>query len=46
MVEALLQKEELLSEDLEAILGKRHGDAPQETGITIAPHDHMPMRED
>jgi cell division protease FtsH len=46
MVEVLLQKEELLSEDLEAILGKRQNGAPQETGITIAPHDHMPMREE
>ncbi len=44
MVESLLQKEELLSEDLEAILGKRHEGTPQETGITIAPHDHMPLQ--
>ncbi len=36
MVDALLQKEELLSEDLEAILGKRPNGAPPETGIVIA----------
>jgi cell division protease FtsH len=35
MVDALLQKEELLSEDLEAILGKRPNGAPPETGIII-----------
>jgi cell division protease FtsH len=35
MVDALLQKEELLSEDLEAILGKRPNGAVPETGIVI-----------
>jgi cell division protease FtsH len=41
MVETLLQKEELLSEDLDAILGKKPG-APHETGITIGPDNRGP----
>jgi cell division protease FtsH len=39
MVELLMQREELLSEDLVAILGKRAGNGETETGIVIAPHE-------
>ena len=35
IVAALLQKEELLSEDLEALLGKRQNGSGPETGIVI-----------
>jgi cell division protease FtsH len=39
MVDLLMQREELLSEDLVAILGKRAGNGETETGIVIAPHE-------
>jgi cell division protease FtsH len=39
MVELLLQREEIMTEDLINILGKRAGNGETETGIVIAPHD-------
>jgi cell division protease FtsH len=38
MVELLLQKEELLSDDLEALLGRKVGGSDPEAGIRIADH--------